>query len=57
MTETNYWKVLATFAQEFAPIAQQALDAVAVVSLAAIAVDDRLTEEAAKQVQSLPPSE
>ena len=42
MSQSNPWIALATFAEEIAPVAQDALNAVASVSNAVVRADNRL---------------
>lgn len=54
MSSQNIWSVLATFAEELAPVAQDALNSVSAVSNAVVRADIRLIEEERKY---LPPSD
>ena len=54
MSSQNPWVVLAAFAEELAPVAQNALDSVAAVSNAVVRADIKVLE--ANNRPQLPPS-
>ena len=54
MSTSNLWAVLATFAEELAPVVQDALTAVAAVSNAVVKADTRVLTET--QTLSITPS-